>query len=300
MAEANLKFFRITVTGARTFILDNTDSTGWGTFTGTASVALTMPSMSVPMFITKITNANPAVVITSGAHKLTNGEKIFLADAGTIKLDGIFTVENVTANSLQLKGVDSTTLGKYSDGGTVIPYLDPEMAEKGIYYENAVDSDTTNCQISGVRYGIYANPKTSGWDGKHIRNHFYNYNENGELLAAINAGGDNTIESVQVDGPVRFAFQFAGPRNHVMGSRLNYSGGLALYHDYASFMRLEDGASAMVIGGGAKGESAHCILQEISGNAAQYFRYGFATIYVSHTGNSQRGKALDKTADAGR
>lgn len=288
MTQANSKFFQITVTGARSFTLNNTASTSWGTFIGTASVALTMPSMRVPSFVTGITNANPAVVTTSQPHGFANGQPVWLADMTGINLGGVYTVANVTSTTFELSGIDTTLLGTYSAAGTVIPYLDPSTVEKAIYYENGIDADVVNAQISGVRYGIYANPATAGYDSKIIKPHFYNYNENGELFCAISLGGDNTIVAAQIDVPMRYAFQFVGPRNHVIGSRMTYLGVLVQYNNYASFVRLESGGEATVSGGGAKGNASAAVLGELSQNGSRlgytpgYSRGdGFKTEYVS-------------------
>lgn len=70
--------------------------------------------------ITGITQANPAVV-TSNAHTYTNGTRVTIADVGGMtEVNGLtFTVDNVTTNTFELSGINSTAYGAYTSGGTV-------------------------------------------------------------------------------------------------------------------------------------------------------------------------------------
>lgn len=69
--------------------------------------------------ITGITKADPAVV-TSNAHGYSNGNIVFIADVvGMTEVNKKnFTVRNVTANTFELEGYDSTDNDTYSSGGT--------------------------------------------------------------------------------------------------------------------------------------------------------------------------------------
>ena len=287
MTEANFKFFKITVTGPNTFALDNTDSSAWGAFGSTARVAVTMPSMRMPYFITGITNANPAVVSTALPHGFANGALVWLAGVSGVNLGGIYTVANATSTTFELQRVDTTALGEYAGNGAVVEYVAPTSVEKGIYYENATDADVTVAQVTGVRYGIYANPATGGYDSKIIKPHFFNYNENGEMFAGIEMVGDNTIQGAQFDAPIRYAMKFSGPRNTVIGSRLTYLGHSVLFNNYSSFIRLDMGGEANVLGGGMKGTTSSAVLGELSQNGASfgrtpgYSRLGVKTQYTS-------------------
>ena len=71
--------------------------------------------------ITAITQANPAVVTTSGAHGLAAGEKVRIVGAAgmTEVNDLIFTVATPSGSTFQLSGVNSTGYGAYTSGGTV-------------------------------------------------------------------------------------------------------------------------------------------------------------------------------------
>ncbi|MDX1532801.1 MAG: ubiquitin-activating E1 FCCH domain-containing protein [Nitrosopumilaceae archaeon] len=65
-----------------------------------------------------ITQANPAVV-TSTAHNLTNGDIIYITDvSGMVQVNNkTFTVANVTTNTFELSGIDSTAYTAYTTGG---------------------------------------------------------------------------------------------------------------------------------------------------------------------------------------
>lgn len=69
--------------------------------------------------ITAITNANPGVV-TSASHGYTNGDLVVLgAISGMTQLNGKeVTVANVTTNTFELSGVNTTAYGAYTSGGT--------------------------------------------------------------------------------------------------------------------------------------------------------------------------------------
>lgn len=69
--------------------------------------------------ITGITQANPAVV-TSNSHGLDNGDFVMLASVVGMEEvnDELFVVDNVTNNTFELVGIDSTGYGAYASGGT--------------------------------------------------------------------------------------------------------------------------------------------------------------------------------------
>jgi hypothetical protein len=75
-----------------------------------------------PFTITGITNAVPAVVTAPG-HTLVNGETVAIANAqGMTQVNTnplqAWTVANVSGNTFQLQGSDSTAWGAYTGGGT--------------------------------------------------------------------------------------------------------------------------------------------------------------------------------------
>lgn len=66
--------------------------------------------------ITAITNANPGVA-TSTAHGLIDGDYVFLTVNGMPALnDRVVRVDNVTANTFELEGIDTTLLGTFTSG----------------------------------------------------------------------------------------------------------------------------------------------------------------------------------------
>ncbi len=95
-----------------------------------------------------ITNANPAVVTYNGSDNYSNGDSIIITNVeGMTELNGLeFVVENLNAgaNTFELSGVNSTSYGAYTDGGTIevitevtTPYLENELfelkfAQKGV------------------------------------------------------------------------------------------------------------------------------------------------------------------------
>lgn len=89
--------------------------------------------------ITGITQANPAVV-TSTSHGLSNGDSVYIT--GVVGMTEInepnltYTVANVTANTFELSGIDSTSFTAYSSGGSInkvyeitSPYTEDQISE---------------------------------------------------------------------------------------------------------------------------------------------------------------------------
>ena len=70
--------------------------------------------------ITGITQANPAVVTITG-HGYSNGDEVYITGiTGMTELNGQrFIVANVTANTFELQGEDSTSYTAWASGGTV-------------------------------------------------------------------------------------------------------------------------------------------------------------------------------------
>lgn len=70
--------------------------------------------------ITGLTKANPGVV-TSNAHGFSNGDSVYITGVGGMtQVNGrFFTVANVTTNTFELSGVDTSAYTTYTSGGTV-------------------------------------------------------------------------------------------------------------------------------------------------------------------------------------
>jgi hypothetical protein len=76
-------------------------------------------AFAVAVSITGITKANPGVV-TANAHGYANGDVIVLsADSGMVELDGqAVRVANVTTNTFELEGLDTTDYSTHSGSTT--------------------------------------------------------------------------------------------------------------------------------------------------------------------------------------
>jgi len=85
--------------------------------------------------VTGVTKANPAVV-TSAAHGYSNGDHVYFTVTGMTELNNRrFTVANVTANTFELSGINSTSFGTFT-AGTVqkvyevtMPYLEAQLPD---------------------------------------------------------------------------------------------------------------------------------------------------------------------------
>lgn len=68
--------------------------------------------------VSAVTNANPAVA-TSTAHGLANGDYVVFT-SGWTRLNGrTFRVANITANTFELEGIDTTSVTTYASGSGI-------------------------------------------------------------------------------------------------------------------------------------------------------------------------------------
>lgn len=83
-------------------------------------------SLGTRLSITAVTKADPGVVTTASSHGLANGESVQIQDIiGMTQInDKIFTVDNVTATTFELKGENTTAYTTYGSGGIVRQKLD--------------------------------------------------------------------------------------------------------------------------------------------------------------------------------
>jgi hypothetical protein len=204
-------------------------------------------------------------------HGFTDGQQIFVSDLGgmvelTQTNGGVFTVAGATSTTLQLSGINSTAFGVYTGNGYAMDYVAPNNMETWLYAENAPDVDTMFNQIVGVRLGRNIAPSNStGFDGKHIKNHFYAYAEAGEMFAASLLGGNQTSIGEQVDGPFKFAMWWQAANNSCIGLRINYDETLNALDTYASIHRIETGANVVEALGGHKAGVSARLLDDVSG-----------------------------------
>jgi hypothetical protein len=96
--------------------------------------------------ITGITAASPAVVTVTG-HPFTNGDEVYINSVvGMIEVNArYFIVANITANTFELTGTDSSAYTAYGSAGTaarvyeiVTPYAHTELAELKFTQSNDV------------------------------------------------------------------------------------------------------------------------------------------------------------------
>lgn len=96
------------------------------TFTLDASTGIVSLTADSTIAITGITQANPGVVTTSGAHGLTNGDVIWIESvAGMTQVNNlVFTIGGASGSVFNL-GVNTTTYTSYSSGGSAKKYVQP-------------------------------------------------------------------------------------------------------------------------------------------------------------------------------
>ena len=241
-----------------------------GAFTsGACNLAFNMPSCDPDFHVASITAGSTTTIQVDSTHNYVAGQIVELTDVQGFgaTLDGLFTIASVPDQTKFVINVNTTGMGPYLGYGFVNLYRDPATVEKFIYFENAGDADWNNLQADGVRVGVYANPAVGGWDSKGNRFHFNNYAEQGPMKAGVWMGGNNVISNGQVDLPVKFAYRFTGWDNDLQGCRLNYQSAgatLGARPAYASFCRLDSGASVTISGGGAKADASAPLLSLVS------------------------------------
>lgn len=242
----NNLFLDITILTATTFIINNIDSTGFGSWSGTGTVYLNFASNRVSKQITGVTNANPCVITTAVNHLFNNGNTVDIAEIFSMPtLIGQFTatVLSATTFSIPVNTTSTSTWGSWGSTGPgwAMQWVPFNQCDIGEYYDNASDIDDSECYIKNRRVGIYNNPTTSGYDGKKAQAHFYNLIEAGEILCAYYLGGDNNCVQTQCDGPFRYVFWAFGPRNSSTQCSTNYNL-LNSRPPYGCLVRTETGA----------------------------------------------------------
>jgi hypothetical protein len=133
-------------------------------------------------------------------------------------------------------------------GTPTSPLVTARSGTTGIRFINCTDNQTRENVISGVIIGI-SGDFISGWDGKHIGNHFWNWSENGAQTYGFDLYGDNKLIGNQQDGPFLYCARFRGPRNNVIGHSVNYGAQTADADGVAALWRLEEDATNGTIGG---------------------------------------------------
>ena len=174
----------------------------------------TFSSGSIDKAISNITNANPAVV-TATAHGFVTGNLISIADVtGMTEVNGnSYIITVLTPDTFELNGVDSSSYGIYSSGGTasrqngattigdgfgdfdktytyVVTAVDASGSESLASAETSVTTKSLS-QTGGIRltwdtvpeaeyYRVYKDPSLGtgiyGWIGDSNNNSFDDYN----------------------------------------------------------------------------------------------------------------------------
>ena len=83
--------------------------------------AIRTPISSISAAVSAATNANPCAVTTGANHGFSSGDVVdFSSVGGMTELNtGTFTITVTSPTSFTLNGIDSTTYGVYTSGGTV-------------------------------------------------------------------------------------------------------------------------------------------------------------------------------------
>lgn len=115
---------------------------------------------SVPITISNITAANPAVVTTNAAHGLTNGDTVIIkdlvdplsADLDSSKTNmsslnnGTYTVANKTSTTFELSGVNTSTYNSYGSSGNAFLKV---STVSGIHH---LEGKTVQVKVDGAKH----------------------------------------------------------------------------------------------------------------------------------------------------
>jgi len=127
--------------------------------------------------ISAITQANPGVV-TATAHGFSNGDVVFFEDVeGMSELNGnSYTLANITANTMELLGTDTSAFGAYSSSGFVNQIVDGVSVRGHFPITGVVDANNFEIQTAATATG------STSFGGTQVK---IEYN--------ISTGNENTI-----------------------------------------------------------------------------------------------------------
>lgn len=134
-----------------------------------SNVAVAMQSaLAAAKTITAVTKANPGVA-TSTAHGYTNGQAVLLKAQGMYQIDyKVVRVANVTANTFELEGVDTTNFETFTSGtaeqitfGTSITTATTVSSSGGDF--DFIDTTTIHQNVKSQVPGV-ANPATYSFE----------------------------------------------------------------------------------------------------------------------------------------
>jgi hypothetical protein len=163
-----------------------------------ANVGVAIQSaLAAPDTISAITKANPAVV-TSTAHGWNNGDYVRITALGMFQVNGrIFRVANVTANTAELEGEDSTLYDTFSSGvGEVVTFGTTMTSAVGLTASggdpNFIDITTIH---QNVRTEIPGTPSAANYSFECL------WDAGDSALLALKSASDS-----QAQRAVKFAF----------------------------------------------------------------------------------------------
>lgn len=157
------------------------------------NVAVAMQSvLAAAKTITAITKASPGVA-TSTAHGYSNGDVVFLTVSGMYQLDDKpVRVANVTANTFELEGIDTTLFDTFSSGtaekvtlGTSITTATTVSSSGGNF--DFIDSTTIHANAKSQLPGL---PEATTFTMDHI----WDVTDTG--LLALKTASDNQAKRV--------------------------------------------------------------------------------------------------------
>ena len=173
-ATTNYQGFVVDYLDAR--FTNNTDPTTYNTSPSVTTLettrnlglpaSITLPTNFTGVVVTKtitaITKANPAVVTATG-HTFANGDRVTVSGVGgmTVLNGNSYIIGNVTANTFELVGADSSAYAIYTGGGSAVVNHGKWLHARGLYVDylekaaiDAVANAKTVCPYA---------PNTSGY-----------------------------------------------------------------------------------------------------------------------------------------
>lgn len=279
----------VTAVGTTTLDISNfPTSNGTSNVTGAWNPALAprlykcMPSMRVPRIISSISSSGANTIITfTKPHQWTGSPTVHVADLGNItysQIDGEYTATTggaLTTSQISIPVNSAGFAANYNNGlkaGCAVEVVPPDQQQIGIHCENCDGIQTSSCLFMNVRRAVYMKVPGCGYNGAHAQDHTWSQFESGEVWTGYTVGGDATLSNCRVDGPFRFAYEFDGPRNSLIGCATDYGVGNWL-DKYACPVRLNASGAVYAEGCSWKSEtSAQRLLTDCSGNDLAGYR----------------------------
>ena len=153
--------------------------------------------------VSAVTKANPAVVTTSADHFFRTGQAVTFASVGGMtELNGnTYIIKKISNTTFELQGIDSTSYGTYTSGGTAtrgVDYPKTGLFYKGsLYFSNTPRRPTTILKSETGDFSLFDIPSsvvdTSPLD--------FTLSDIAQPIEAL-FGGDNSLIALSRDGVV--------------------------------------------------------------------------------------------------